>query len=541
LRRSIVPLSECVATRQYEVPQLLLSFGKITGADLVQIFREFKFKPNSLDILPHWMLKVAAPVLMPLLVCIVNCVLQHGLPSIWKHSVIVPLLKKPSLDPNDLKNYRPVSNFPSIVKVIEKVVHKKVLFHLEHNHLTDPFQSAYKKHHSCETTILSILNDAYTAMDKREVTIMAFLDMSAAFDTVDHNLLSQKLLSLGIAGEALEWFKVYLSGRSHSTQVDGLMSQPLALKMGVPQGSVLGPLLFSIYIRDLSEVIEESGVKHSKYADDVQLLTHTSPCTFSDGVKKLQNCISKIEKWTRQNFLLLNVEKTEFMAIGTKKQLAKLPTSLTIEGKSFPLKPVVRNLGILLDSNLKFSAHIDSICRTSYGNLRALHRLRRVLSNGQLAVLMHALVLSRIESSPAVLFGVDECLLKKLQRVIRAAFRVTYRLKRSQKISELMRQKGWLSVHDCIRMRWCLIIYKAIRCGQPEYLSRLLSCVSSDRTLRSQARKELTVHGSRSEMGKRSFMVAASQIWRTVPMNVRENVGVHSFRLAVKNWLLTSL
>jgi hypothetical protein len=146
----------------------------------------------------------------------------------------------------------------------------------------------------------------------------------------------------------------------------------LALKMGVPQGSILGPLLFTFYIRNLGEIIHSSGVRYAVYADV------TSP-KFMEGIKKIENAMLAIENWTGINYLQLNSEKTEFILLGTKEQIAKISRSeVTLNGITFNLRQVVRNLGVLIDSFLKFEHHVDNICRMAYCHLRTLHRLRMV-------------------------------------------------------------------------------------------------------------------------------------------------------------------
>ena len=497
-----------------DVSVTLTSFGQVTGADLVTIIRSMKIKSNKLDILPHWLMKDTFQVLMPLYVCFVNCVLKNGLPLEYKHAVITPLLKNASLEKEDLKNYRPVSNFPTLVKIIEKTVANKLLQHLDRNRLMDPYQSAYRNHYSCETAVLSVLNDIYMAMDQKEISIAALLDMSAAFDTVDHGLLITKLEERGIKDDALNWLRMYLCDRAYSTQIREHKSNPLPLKMSVPQGSVLGPLLFTIYIRQLGEVIDETGVRYNIYADDTQLLVHTNPSQLSSVFLRISHCINEILNWTSHNFLQLNSSKTEFIIFGTREQLRRIDVNeLTVNNQSFPIQMVVRNLGILLDSQLKFSKHVDNICRAAYGNLRMLQRVRSSLSNDQFSVLAHALVLSRIEYAPSVLYGVDKCELKKLQRVIKAAFRYTFRYRRRDKISEVMRERGWLSIDQRITLRLLLILHTAIKTGKPDYLSKLVTLSSSQFGLRSQTRGDLHSHRSITKIGSRSLMIAAPKVW----------------------------
>jgi hypothetical protein len=257
-------------------------------------------------------------------------------------------------------------------------------------------------------------------------------------------------------------------------------------------------LLFTIYIRDLGETIQRSNLTYAIYADDVQLLSHILPSRFAEGVKRIEEALSDIEDYTSNNFLLLNSLKTEFIKYGTREQLKKIPSQiLTVNGNEFILKSAVRNLGVLIDSNLKFNQHVDRICKTAYSYLRSLHRLRGSLTNSQMAQFVSSLVLSRIDCFPAVLFGIDTGQIKKIQRVLKASFRLTYKRKKYHRISSEMVNRGWLSVDQRITLRLLMIIWTALKTGLPKYLSSLLTTSTNTHTriLRSQSRGELVVQG----------------------------------------------
>jgi hypothetical protein len=207
-----------------------------------------------------------------------------------------------------------------------------------------------------------------------------------------------------------------------------------------------------------------------------------------------------------------------------------------MNGTETSLKKVVRNLGVMIDCNLKFGIHVDAVTRRAYANLRCIHRLKSSLNRQQTSILVHALVLSQIDTFPAVLFGVDDIQIKKLQRVLKASFRLTFNLKKMEKVSAQMKQRGWLSISERIELRWLTIIYKAIKYNEPMYLSSLLSRVSSEHNLRSQAKGDLMVSSFSTTLGQRSFKAAAPSLWRNVPYSIRESPTCTVFRNLILRW-----
>jgi len=193
--------------------------------------------------------------LLPAVTAVINQSLHTGVyPSVFKEAIIKPLLKKPSLDPNSLKNYRPISSlyFLLLSKVTEKIVLSQLSAYLYANNLFPTSQSAYRPGHSTKTALLNMMNDILHALDNGDVTVVTLLDLSAAFDAIDHNILCQRLEHLyGISDTPLNWFRSYLSNRTQTVTINNKLSQPTLLKFGVPQGSILGPILFILYTKPL--------------------------------------------------------------------------------------------------------------------------------------------------------------------------------------------------------------------------------------------------------------------------------------------------
>ena len=245
------------------------------------------------------------------------------MPKSLKTALIRPLLKKTGLDSDILKFFRPVSNLTFISKVIEKVVSGRLNEHLIKNSMFDPLQSAYRDKHSTETALIKVQNDILSA-------ILLMLDLSAAFDTIDI-LLSRFCNVYGITGDALDWFRSYLTGRIQRVVIENAVSGDQELGFGVPQGSVLGPKIYCMYTKPVSDIIQRHGLSHHSYADDTQLymtMDHSNN-NWRDGLARIQLCVSEIREWMNHNMLKLNDDKTELIVF-TSNYIQNLYNDLSI-------------------------------------------------------------------------------------------------------------------------------------------------------------------------------------------------------------------
>ena len=329
------------------------------STDTIEV-RKIILEPSSatcdLDAFPTALLKECLNELIEPLTDIVNLSLQGAaVPAATKRAIVTPLIKKVTLDPDNFKNYRPVSNLNFVSKVMEKVVAKRLLAHIQQNQLCFRFQSAYRTDHSIQTALLRVHNDISSALHKKCMVVLVLLDLSAVFDTIDHNILLSRLRShFGITGNALNWFASYLSDRSLMVKVGQYFSQIVQLKYGVPQGSVLGPILFTMYTTPLKDIIQKHGVSYHTYADDTQLyLTFRPGVEINNVCSRLEECISDIKRWMLCNKLKLNDEKTEVLLLGSPYFLKKVPSiTLQIGDSLVKSTSCAKNLGVLFDSEM---------------------------------------------------------------------------------------------------------------------------------------------------------------------------------------------
>ena len=375
------------------VQNKLSQFKALSESEVKKLITNMPVKHCQLDPLPTWLLLECIDEFVPVITKIVNISLTHGeMPQELKHALVKPLLKKTGLDLIK-KNYRPVSNLSFLSKIIESAVIKQYIDHFSRNKLHDEKQSAYKQYHSTETLLTKVHNDIMLSLSKGEVTMLVLLDLSAAFDTIDHGILLKRLQKrYGVHSSALAWFKSYISDRSQSVTINDKVSNKLPLNFGVPQGSKLGPILFNSYIAPVSEVARRNHVEDQKYADDEQLILSFKPIleTQSQAVSKMEKCITDIRNFLHENKLCNNGDKTELLLIGAPQQLKKLQvSSIKIENVEIKTLDHVRNLGVIFDKSMTMENQVKKMCKNTYFNIRNFSKIRKSLDKETIKILMN--------------------------------------------------------------------------------------------------------------------------------------------------------
>ena len=390
--------------------------------------------------------------------------------------------------------------------------------------------------------MLHVVNDLLQALDSGCVSILSLLDLSAAFDTVDHNILITRLRStFGCSGTALDWFISYLSCRTQSVSVSH-ESNSAVLKCGVPQGSVLGPLLFTLYTHPLSTIICPSGLSYHFFADDSQLHKSSVPSDFLVLACCLKDCIEDFAEWMGDSKLKMNDGKTELMAIGTRSKLSQVIPNLapmSISGCDIPFSQSVRNLGFYLDETLSMDAHIKYLCRILFCQLRRIGKIRSFLSTDAANKLAVSLILSRLDYCNSLLAGIPDNKLNKLQRIQKHAARLLFRKSRHASATALLRTLHWLPMKARIQYKIACLCFQCIyQNSLPPYISDLLHPYCPSRTLRSLDTSLLTVPCfSLETIGKRSFSVFGPTVWNSLPLSLRKTQCFTTFKTKLKTHL----
>ena len=439
-------------------------------------------------------------------------------------------------------SYRPISNLSVLSKLLERLVVRQLMEYLSSADLLPPLQSGFRQGHSTETAVLRVLSDILQAVDRGEVAALVLLDLSAAFDTVDHSILLQRLqLTFGINNAAHRWFQSYLSFRKQYVRRGPNKSSVTYLVCGVPQGSVLGPILFVLYTVDLLSVIDSYGLSPHMYADDTQVYGSCQPTAVTAFMSHISECVEATTSWMRSNRLQPNPDKTELLWCATRRRQHQLPASpLLIDGCSVNPVRSARDLGIYIDSDLSMRTHVKRTVSRCFGALRQLRQIRRSVPSATLQMLVVALVHSLLDYGNGVLVDLPAYLMRQLQSVLNAAARLIYGLRTRDHITDALISLHWLRVPERIQYKLAVLTHKVLYGGAPTYLGPLVRVADlpGRRSLRSAGSDRLVVPQVQlSTVGSRAFPVAAAKLWNSLPDNVISVDSLATFRRQLKHYL----
>ena len=337
-------------------------------------------------------LKDALPVLIFYITVIVNTSIVTGVfAKLWKHPHVIPYFK--SGDTENVGNYRPISLLPILSKVLEKIVARQLMYYLESNKLLAKSQHGFRKHLSTETALMKVNDYIYDNIDNQRISLMILLDLSKAFDSVSHDILLKKCNQLGTDEF---WFKDYLSDRAQSVRLESVISSPPEITYGVPQGSISGPILFLIYINDMSEALKKYFL--IQFADDSQLVLSGSVDELEVLLQQGELALKEAKEYFQKNGLNVNEQKTQCMFIGSRQLISRIPDNIKIYFGETEITPSrsVKNLGLYMDQFLLFDIHVSHICKKVNGTLMILNRLKDTLDRTTRLIIVHSLALSVI-------------------------------------------------------------------------------------------------------------------------------------------------
>ena len=523
------------------------NFNSISEEELISIISDLNKKECELDPIPVTLLFKCLPELIKILHFIVNYSLSSGkFPSSLKEALVRPAVKDINGDLDDYKNYRPISNLPFLSKVIEKCVHKQLSTHLNLHSLYAEFQSGYRTHHSCETATLAIYNDLLCLSDTKSKVILLLLDLSAAFDTVCHKLLLNKLYcQFGLTGIVLSWFKSYLGERSFTVNVEKSKSGRCILTIGVPQGSILGPILFILYTKDLEIIAKNHGFQIHLYADDTQLYIEFSPLfdKYDDIESRIINCFKEISHWMKCNKLKLNADKTKALIVKSKNNFdleEECITSLKLSGsESVDCCETVKSLGVYFDRYLTFDYHISNVVQSCNITLRNLWMIGSKLDFELKRQLIHCLVFSKLDYCNGLYYNIPAYQLKRLQKIQNSCARFLFgkHIQKFDRVTPFLEKAHFLPVKERIHFKIALMAFKCLNNINPNYLNDCLTVKGQlNRTLRHENDFFLLNPPPLPRLlrTERGISHASPTVWNQLPYDIRSSNDIVTFKRKLK-------
>ena len=537
------PSNKFVSIQRKKVSCSFNQFKILSTKQVEDIINSMSNKNHPSDPIPMWLVKSCLPALLPAFQSIINKSFIEGVfPSSLKHAIVRPILKDKDADKELFKSYRPVSTLPFLSKLIEKAANLQLKEHLNINNLFPSHQSGYRKNHSCETTLIKITDDIQDFIADGKMVALILLDLSSAFDTIDHDLLLNKLLcDFGVSGNALKWFQSYLKGRTFAVRIKDIDGKKCILIYGVPQGSILGPLLFVLYVKDLVSIAEEHGLSIELYADDSQLYIAFSPLNErSAAYQKVTACLTDIELWMKDNYLKVNLDKTNVIFLGNSLNQTVFDLNWTVDEKVFSnnILDEIKSLGIYFDGGMKFTKMINECTKSCYFKLQKLGGIRRNLPTDLRITLVKVYILSKLDYCNSLYATVSKSLMKKLQGVINACARFIYDLSYHTPVTEYLKSAHILPIKYRIMFKLCLIVYKILHCMAPSYLTdkvSIVQCPLQGMPLRSND-DSLQMIVPSNDKNIKYFM---AKYWNELPYHIRNSDTVENFKSRLKTYYFT--
>ena len=533
------------------------SLRPVYPSEIESIIKKMKgSKSCGLDSIDGYVIKLACNELTPVITHLVNLSIQNKKCStLCKESKVIPLLKKDN--ETECKNYRPVSLLAITSKILERAIFHQFIEYLENNGLLHPSHHGFRRNHSTATALIEMNNTWIDALENDEITAVLLLDLSAAFDLVDTRILLKKLEIYGFKREATTWLESYLTGRYQRVYVDGELSEALPVHVGVPQGSILGPLLYILFVNDLPEAIHD----HPQPQDDLFFDVNCENCghiccfaddsTFSKSGKDpevLKAAIDQkyqdISDYMASNKLVLNSDKTHLLVMSPRNLQKKHGNyGITLDTGEEIIEPVENEkmLGCLISSDFTWNEHIRdnelSMQRLLTSRINALKKVSGGVPFKTRKMLANSIVISRMIYIIQLWGGTCEYLLKSLQVIQNKAARTVTGLGWFTAQSELLRQCGWLSIKQLVEYHSLLLVFKVKNEKKPVYIHDILSASFSYDTRAASANNIVENQQTSRETTKEGFVYRSSKSWNSLPADIKKEKLLSKFKISLKKWI----
>lgn len=499
------------------------TFRTVDSAEVLASLLSIKSNAVGFDEMHPSFLKLILPILLPFLTYTFNAILTTGVfPGQWKLAKILPVAKNSKGD-----EFRPISLLPFLSKVFERIVQQQMSFYLGSSNLLTSKQSGFRKNHSCITALVSVTEDLRQAMDGDNVTFLILLDFSKAFDTVDHSILCDKLRHLfNFSSCAVKLMYSYLTDRMQAVVCNNKISDFLPTTRGVPQGSILGPLLFSLYVNELPSVAKHCSIH--MYADDVQMYLSCRLGLIDHCVNHVNEDLENIARWSQQNGLLLNPQKS--MSLVVSKKVVDLSYFPPVILNNAPITYVdtAKNLGMVFNRTLTWNNHINTVVGKTYGILRTMWVTQSYTPIRMRMMLAKTLVIPTLIYGCEIYSNCDSVSKRRLNVAFNSLIRYIFGLRRYDRVSNLSKSLLGMTFDNFLRFRTLTLLSNILLNHQPPYLYEEIRMASSNRS-------RMLIHPRYASLtSERQFFVHATRLWNSLPRPLREIDDASRFKSKIK-------
>ena len=495
--------------------------------------------PNSI---PFKILHLLKAELSIILSNIINRSFSLGtFPSLLKVAKVIPIFKKGST--LDVQNYRPISLLSNIDKIFQKLMHKRLINFFESKKLLYPLQFGFRTNHSTEISLLHIIERIQKSLDNGQVACGIFLDLQKAFDTVDHSILLAKLRYYGIRGKVYDWFKSFLSDRSQYVSIGNVKSDVSFVIHGVPQGSVLGPLLFLIYINDMNNAINFSSIFH--FADDTNMLNCSR--NLKQLSKQVNIDLKQILHWLNANKISLNASKTEFVLFKHQRRHINFDLRIKINGQRLYPSSFIKYLGVYVDENLNWSKHIENLSVKLRRANGALSKLRYLIPKSLLISIYHSIFFSHISYACMVWGQRETSITKRVFLLQKQAIRIISNSDWRAHSTPLFFNFNFMKFFDFVKYRNILFIHQFLNNELPQCLHNTFSFAHLNSNINTRGRTAglLVQHRFNTvTFGQNSIQNQSISAWNLMQLNLQiddlSKLPLHKVKRLSKSYFISS-
>ena len=509
------------------------TFTPVTAEEIIDELKTIpQKKASGLDNISTRLLKCAATTIAPILCKIFNmCLTQGTMPDDLKSARVVPIYKNG--DKDELTNYRPISILPICSKIIEKIVHRQLYEYVTENKILYNGQSGFRQQHSTNTALIKTIDKWNVDIDEGNYIGAVFVDLSKAFDMVNHKILIDKLSAIGVKGIERNWFVSYLANCTQYVSINGSISTPCNITSGVPQGSILGPLMFLLFINDMPNCIKHSTV--DMYADDT--LIYVSHNNVDLIEKYLNEDLECLTKWLENNRMKANVNKTKVMLLGTPNRTSQVNhIKVVMNGIDVENVDCFKYLGVTIDANLKWNDHVKNICRKMCNSLGVMRRIKQYVPKKSLITIYNTMILPHIDYAIIIWSNCSDAALSKVQKLQNAAMRIILGVPFRTHTNDMLKELSFMDVRSRISYATGCMMFKVLHDMTPYYLSnfRAITDVHSINTRQSKA-GNLYLPKCNINYGKKAFNYKGGVLWNVMSRDIRNAESVMSFKIMFKN------